>query len=288
MKRKSAIILIIALIAALLSLAVYGLFSRRITEKRYNKVMCYYIARGVTQNAAGFDDKIIALRKFVHGNLYSVYKDRRILDSVEIGDLLYGTGFCDTRSLVFMRLARGIGITSRLVYLLKKSGESPHTVAEVLAPDKRWVLVDLLYGLGLVTKDGKLASQSDIREDPGIILNDPLLKDAIGSGESCWSDPEFRDIYSNVPIYRLNVKGNRLDFLSWVPLGMLRPIINIIQNRYFEQIRPDIKDPYEFEMLKARGYHLLGYRKKSEELYRKIINGSNNEKLIDAVRFFSK
>ncbi|MEW6008041.1 MAG: transglutaminase-like domain-containing protein [Candidatus Omnitrophota bacterium] len=283
MKRKNIILIIVALV--LCSLALYGLFLRKITEKRYDKIMCYFITRNLVRNTSDFSTKIDVLMNFVHEDIHPFDKNHKTLDSSAIGDLIYGENRCDGQSTVFMRLARSIGITSRLLYLRDDSGVSPHTVAEVATPDKNWVIVDPLFNLEFRTKDGRLAGQSDIRNDLNILTGNKRIK-LVSQFSERWSDPNFLKMYYNTPTYKMTIEGIDVDFLKVIPVAVLRPIINIIQNRYFRQIQQEIKDPFEFKFVKARGFHLLGYFKKSLKLYDEIINKSNNFGLVQKTEFY--
>lgn len=246
--------------------------------------MCYYISHYVTRGAKTFEGKVSALRDFVHRNIHPIegYDDK--IDEGAIDTLLSGTGYCDQQSRVFIHLARSIGITSRLLFLESEGGGSLHAVAEALAPDKRWVIIAPLYRLGLFNKEGKFASQADIKDDPGIIMrnNRVVLRSKY---DPRWLDPKFVAIYYNPPQYIMTKRGIKFDFFKAVPLELMRPIINIIQNRYFQQLKPAFKGKYEFKMLEAHGYYLLGYYDKSGNLYREIIKDSNNLVLIHQAEF---
>ena len=265
--------------------ASYLLFFHPITEKRYNKIMDYYIASRLTRHLATFEEKVDVIRDFVHENVHPIAGYPNRLDTVAIDKLLSGIGWCDQQSRVFMQLARPIGITSRLLFLRNHEGISPHSVVEVLTPDNRWVLVSVLYRLDLVTKDGRLATQYDIKNDPAIITNDKRVK-MRARFEEKWTDAEFLSIFSNAPSYIVDKKGVMLDFLRSIPLSWIRPVVNIIQDRYLEGKRNETKDIYEFKMLKTRGYHLLGYYDKSEKLYAEIIRKSNNPNLRYKAEFY--
>lgn len=280
-RQKKALIILMIILPVLICISSHALFFREITASRYNKIMFYYIARNTTCNSNNFDEKIVALRDLVHENIHHIGKVGSHDHAIQ--HLLWGNGWCDQQSRVFMWLARGIGITSRLLFLKSESGSSPHSVAEVLTPDKRWVIVDSSFGLDLVTKDGKLAGQEDIKKDLSIITDNKKVKLASQPG-SCWADPKFIAIYYNTPRYVITRKGVPFDFLKLVPPSRLRPIVNIIQKRYLKQL--NIKDKYELKMLEARNYHLLGYHKRSKALYDKIINDSNNLQLIYKAEFY--
>lgn len=259
------------------ALSSYLLFLHPLTESRYNKIMDYYVAASLTRRLAIFEEKVAALRSFVHENIHPIAGYDNRLDTVGVDKLLSGIGWCDQQSRVFMQLARGVGITSRLLFLLDHDGNSPHSVAEVLTSDKRWVVVSVLYNLDFINKDGKFATQDDIKKYPSIITNNKRIKQR-ARFDAAWHDPDFLAIYSNKPLYVVVKKGVWPDFLRPVPLSWLRPIVSVIQDRYLEQKRGKI-GLYEHKMLKARGYHLLRYYDKSEILYAEIIKRSDDPKL---------
>jgi len=284
MKNKQSIIIIIAGFVFLF-ITLYFLFFVRITEKKYNGIMCYYIAHNVTLHSKGFEDKVVALRDFVHENIHPLEGYHNRLDTVATEKLISGIGWCDQQARVFIQLARSIGIKSRLLFLRSESGDSPHSVAEAFAPDNRWIIVDPMFRLDLLTKSGKLASQDDIRNDPSIISNNKRVR-LRAEYDPSWSDPKFLAIYSNPPSYIMTKRGIKFDFFKRIPLTWIRPIVNIIQDRYFNQFKQGINDIYEFRMIKARGYHLLGYYDRSEIMYRDIIKNSNNLQLTYKAEFY--
>ena len=213
--------------------------------------MCYYIARSLTDNRDNFNERIVAIRDFVHENVHPIHGYHNRLDTSAIEKLTSGIGWCDQSARVFMQLARSLGITSRLLFLKIESGSSPHSIAEALAPDGSWVTVDPMY-------------KSDRIRDPGYLA-----------------------MFSNPPTYVTTKKGVKVDFLKFVPLRLIRPVASIISNRYLNQIvAPAIKNIYEFKMLKARTYHLLGYYGKSERLYDEIIADCGDLPLIRKAGFY--
>lgn len=284
--RKKGLLIFLSFIVFILIVgSCYGLFIQKITPDRYNKIIFYYLARKATKDANNFDEKVIALRDLVHKNIHPVGQLTDYESMFEF--MIFGNGWCDQQSRVFMWLARAIGITSRLLFLRLESGVSPHSVAEVLTPDNRWVIVDPLFSLDLITKDGKLAGQDDIKKDIKILTNSKQVRSALQYGDR-WSDPKFLAIYYNPPRYVITKKGSPFDFLRAIPLSLLKPIINIIQQRYFEQ--QDIKNKYskegELVFVKARTFHLLGYYRESDRLYDKLIDESKDAQLKQKTQFY--
>jgi len=253
----------------------YFIFFYRITEKQYDKAMTYFVSRSITKDLRGFDEKIITIRDFVHYNVRPVTNYPNRLDTIAIDKLLSGVGFCDQQSRVFMQLAHNVGITSRLLFLKPKSGPSPHSVAEALEPDGRWIIVDVAYNLDLVNAEGKFASQEDIRKDLNIVKNNEkvLLRTPF---EKRLEDNTYLSIYGNEPVYIVTKNKTKFDPLRRVPLSWIRPFVSFIQNKYLEQIHSIINDPYEFKILKARGYHLLGYYDRGDSMYAEIIGNSRD------------
>ena len=248
---KKILLIFSVVLSGFLILAAWGLFFSKITEKRYNKIMCYYVARSLTDKRDSFDEKITAIRDFVHENVLPIHGYPNRLDTCAIEKLTSGIGWCDQASRVFMQLARSIGITSRLLFLRLESGSSPHSVAEALAPDGSWVVVDTMY-------------KSD-RAD----------------------DPEYLAMYEYPPIYVITKEGVGVDFLKFVPFGLIRPVVSVISNRYLKQTAaPASKNIYEFKMLKARTYHLLGYYEKSGILYDEIIENCADTPLMRKAGFY--
>ncbi len=248
--KKNLLLIFSILLVVFLAGASYYLFFFNITEKRYNKIMCYYIARSLTDNRDNFNDRVVAIRDFVHENVHPIYGYHNRLDTSAIEKLTSGIGWCDQSSRVFMQLARSIGITSRLLFLKLESGSSPHSVAEALAPDGSWITVDPMY-------------KSDRIRDPGYLA-----------------------MFSNPPIYVTTKRGIKVDFLKFVPLRLIRPAASIINNKYLNQIAPIVKNIYEFKMLKARTYHLLGYYGKSERLYDEITADCGDVPLMRKAGFY--
>ena len=284
--KKLALATIIIVVLIVLFAGVYFVFFSRITEKQYNGIMCYYISHYVTKDAKTFEEKVLALRDFVHRNIHPIDEYYNRLDTVAAEKLNSGIGWCDQQCHVFIQLARCIGLTSRLLFLhSEETGDSPHSIAEVLAPDNRWVIVDPLYRLDLINKDGKLASQEDIKNDPSIITNNRRIR-LRSQYALWWNSPQNVAIYYNKPRYVVTKKGIRFDVLKIVPLTWFRPIVNTVQDRYFREINPNIKDADEWKMLKARGAHLLGYYDKSEKLYDAIIQNSKNALLLDKAQYY--
>jgi len=282
---KHALLILIFFLAGT-ALGAWYLFFYKPTEKRYNKIMCYFITRSVTASSGNFDEKIIALRDFVSENVISIAGYHNRLDTCAIEKLTSGIGWCDQQARVFMQLARSIGITSRLLFLKTKDGVSPHSVAEVLAPDKRWVIVDTAYKIDLINKDGAFATQSDIEEDLSIIRDKKRVK-LRSKAEPRLADPEYLSVYYNPPEYVITKSGNEVDFLRFVPLWALRPAVRIINERYLEeQMKPGTEDAYEFKMMKARTLHLLGYSKRSGKLYDEVISDSGNPPLVRKAEFY--
>jgi len=283
MKKSTQLSLLLAL--CLIAGCSYYLTSIKISEKRYNKVMCYYSARSVTDGARNFKEKIIRLRDFVNENTASISDYYNRLDTCAIEKLITGIAWCDQQARVFMQLARSMGITTRLLFLRNKEGFSPHSVAEALTPDGRWIIVDPAYKLDLIRKDGFCAGQADIKENPNIISRNKRVC-LRAKYESRWAEADYLSIYSNPPRYVITKNGVEYDFLKFIPRVILRPIVRIINTKYLKQIKPKMASPYEFEFIKARTLHLLEYYTESAALYDDIISGSSDILLKDKAEFY--
>jgi len=285
MKNRLFFILLAGMVIAFAA-GVYYVFFYDVSEKRYNKIMCYYIARDVTDGTGDFYEKIARLRDFVNENIMPIDFSRLRLDTCAIEKLTTGSGWCDQQARVFMQLARGIGITSRLLFLRDGTGSSPHSIAEALAPDKRWVIVDSAFKLDLRNKKGDFATRSDVRNDIGIVRDNDRIK-LRAKFEEAWGKTGFLSIYSNPPTHVTCKKVNAIDYLKFVPTDLLRPAVAVINQRYLDRVRPGIENPFEFKMAKARTQHLLGYYGRASALYDDIIRNSGEPRLIRKAQYFN-
>ena len=270
----------------ILAIAAFYLFFADITEKRYNRIMCYYIARRLTENTDTFEGRVTAMRDFVHENTLSINGYHNRLDTVAIEKLTYGIGWCDQQCRVFMQLARAKGITTRLLFLLLKSGSSPHSIAEALAPDGRWMIVDSAYKLDLIKPDGSFATQADIKEDLSIVADNQRVK-LRAQFEERWADPEYLFVYYNLPRYVIVKEGVNFDFLKYIPLSLIKPIVEVISDRYIKKnIIPAAKNKYEADLIKARTQDLLGNYEKSKRAYESIIENCEELLLIRKAQYY--
>lgn len=281
MIRKVSLAVAVFVSLALTAAAFYFIFIFNLNENQYNRLISYYIARKLTCGVTDFDDKVAILRNFVHENVHPVDGYDTKLNTVAVMHLISGVGWCDGQSKVFIYLASRIGITSRLVYLRDNSGSSPHTIAQALSPDNRWVLVDSAFNLDLFNQQGKTASEDDIKSKHEIIINNERIKSRFKYAPKTVG-PNFTSIYYNKPTYRLTVEGKKYPLLDLIPLACLRPVFNIMQCRFLSQF----KDGFEYQILLARGYHLLGYYRKSMKIYDRIIKVSGNKPLVNKAEFF--
>lgn len=69
---------------------------------------------------------------------------------------------CGTATNAFVNLAQSAGLRSRRLLLLDQNRESKHVVAEVFVGD-RWIVVDPAYHTVFRRLDGRLVTQSDLR-----------------------------------------------------------------------------------------------------------------------------
>jgi len=284
MKRNSKLI-ITGILIVLVALASSFIRNIRLSEDRYNKIMCYYIARNITLNADTPEKKICALRNFVHINIHPIPEYKNRLDTKAIDKLVSGIGWCDQQARVFMQLARAIGINTRLLFLVNGSGSSPHSIAEAELPNGRWVIVDPFFNLELRNKKGELASQLDVKEDPAIITDNDKVK-LRKPYDKKWSNPDYISIYANTPQYIVEKKGVSIDLLRIVPISWIRFFDKYIADIYISQMQKKFKDEFELKLVKARTYHLIGYYKGSRSLYNEIIKGSKDPFLICKAEYF--
>lgn len=276
MKKTSTLIIAIALVT--LAAAAKSFISHlQISEHRYNKIMCYYIARNCTKDMDTVEKKICALREFVHLNVHPICGYHNRLDTVAIKKLISGIGWCDQQSRVFMQLAKAIGINTRLLFLTS-ANSSPHSIAEAQLPNGRWVIVDPLFNLELHNKNGELATRQDIKENPNIITNNDKIK-LRKQYDDQWGDPDFIAIYYNPPRIIVDKKAAPIDFLRFVPLAWIRVIDKYIAQRYMAQTKGRFKDELTFKMAMARTLHLIGCYKESKSLYYEIITTTKDSYL---------
>lgn len=284
MKKRLSFIAGIAFVIAAIT-TIYLIFFFKISEDAYNKIMCYYLARSLTDKITDFNERVVALKNFVHENVHPVAGYENRLDTVAIEKLISGIGWCDQQTRVFMALASNAGITTRLLFLQYKTGGSPHSVSEALSPDGRWVIVDPAYNLDLVNKNGDFATQEDIKNDLTIV-SDNIRVASAARFDANWANPDFLSVYGNEPIYIWTKKGRARHIFKHIPLKWLKPFIDFVQNRYIEQLRSQVKDESEFNMLKARAYSLLGDYDKSDILYEDVIRNAKSAKLKYKVQFY--
>jgi len=174
------------------------------------------------KNCETFDDKVLALRRYVHDVInkapsigaikpngevmtaeeYYDFRDRKRFLMNTIDKLDFGYEWCDGSASVFMHFAKKQNIKTRMVYLRvteKKDGiltlKSPHTIAEALSPDNRWVIVDTdpTYDLVLFNKDDKIASREDIKQDKSILYVNPLIR----KNPALWGSKDYLSMFYN-------------------------------------------------------------------------------------------
>ena len=278
-------IFIILAVILFLSGVVYFVFFHSFSENQYNNLMCYYISRQVTKNSKDFESKVSVLRDFVNENVHPVTGYDTTDDGSSIMTLLSGVGWCDSQARAFMQLASRVGIAARLLFLNMESRSSPHSVAEALAPDNRWIIVDPYFKLELINKEGKFASQGDIKSDPGIIINNPRIK-LSAAYDPKWSDPKFIAIYYNPPEYVVYKRGKTLFLLDSIPIEYFRPIFRIMQDRALIRLNQNRKSVYECDFIEARGLQFLNYYNEAERIYDKIIKNSDDSSLVQRTEFY--
>ena len=111
---RKRIFIISVILCVFIAVAV---FYQVINEKNYNDIMMAYVSATVTGSYVSFEQKVRTLRKFVHENIHPIAGEENRPDTVGIDKLIFGIGWCDQVSRVFMQLARKRGIKTRLLFL---------------------------------------------------------------------------------------------------------------------------------------------------------------------------
>ena len=177
------------------------------------------ISDTATKDSVTYEEKILALRRFVHKSMkapaigavkkdgkvitfdeYYHFRDKKRFQMNTIEKLDYGYGWCDDLASMFMYLAHKQGIVTRMVYLHARPPRTEeHTIAEALTADGRWVIVDLdpSYNLELFVKNGKIATRSDIAKNPNILRNNDTIKKLASKNPTLWNDENYTSIFYN-------------------------------------------------------------------------------------------
>ena len=241
-----------------------------------------YISSAVVGNNQDFEQKVRLLRNFVHENVHRLYGEHNRPDTIGFEKLVYGIGWCDQQSRVFMQLAKKQNIKSRLLFLKNEQGASPHSIAEAW-DGQRWVIVDCTNDLDLSNKQGRMASAEDIKEDMSILLENKRLK-AYGG---YWQDPAFLSMYHRTARCVNTKKPVNYQIFHHLPELPKRLFLGLITRIYIFKNRSQFVNSTEnLEYFRARICDLTGERKKAERLYRKMLQDKINPGLQDKVRFY--
>ncbi len=144
-----------------------------------NALLYQVIANQVTAGAQTPEQKTDSLTQFVFTNMHE--PDDAPIDGSPAEALIRGYAYCDSQSMIFMRLAQQVGLASRMVFLRKPDGESPHTLAEV-ETKHGWGLVDVFFGYVAMNADGTMATRQEL-----VDRDDPII-DMTGSEPSWYQD----------------------------------------------------------------------------------------------------
>ncbi|MDD5438640.1 MAG: transglutaminase domain-containing protein [Candidatus Omnitrophica bacterium] len=265
----------------LIAAVVFALF---LNEKSYNGIMMDVIAHRLTAGSPRAEDAVTALREYVHDNVSPVTGELSRSDTVGIEKLTSGVGWCDQKSRVFMSLARPLGITTRLLFLLNEQGRSPHSIAEADLGG-RWVLVDPSYNLDLVDANGAPATRDDIIRDPAILRDNSMVRTfSLYAPE--WGTDEYLSMYTRTPNYVNTRKGSRSVMTSFVPPAIARTIACYAQDIYIPKAKKDYPDLASYRLFTARSYHLSGRMHKAEVIYREVLTRPDMSYVHDRARFF--
>lgn len=255
-----------------------------INEKGYNSIMMEYISAKVVNGGTGFEDKIRTLRNFVHENVHPVSGEDNRLYTVGIDKLTSGVGWCDQISRVFMQLARGQGITTRLLFLQNKEGSSPHSIAEAW-DGKRWVLVDAAYNMEFNNSKGQMASMADVKESFDIVLENPRIKE-FASHNSWWADKEHLTMYYRTPQNVTTKRASQFRLMRFFPLALNKFFACVAQDMYIFKKRKDFSSRNDYLYFKARNYQLAGRANSAKKIYNKILESKNAGPLKGKALFF--
>jgi tetratricopeptide (TPR) repeat protein len=122
-------------------------------------------AARLTDGKRGDLERLTALQDWTTMNVRAQYAAPTRVVADNFYDIVRrGFGFCDQSAHVFASLARFAGYDSRLLFLRKEDGVSPHTVAQV-SVEGHWVVVDAWLGVVWHTPDGRLLSVEDVVAD---------------------------------------------------------------------------------------------------------------------------
>ncbi len=135
------------------------------------------ISDQVVKGKTTLEDKVLAIQHFVHEKITPVgntwVKPDFVMSSAD--RLNVGVGWCNHMASIFCHMASLEGITTRLLYLMDDTGNSPHTIAEALDGD-RWVIIDPLFDLEIRNSEGKLATRQDLQKDLNLIISAPAMQ----------------------------------------------------------------------------------------------------------------
>ena len=120
-----------------------------------------------------------------------------------------GVGWCNHQVKIAMYLLKSQGISSRMLYLVDKSGTtSPHTIGEALVKD-RFVIIDPLFDMVARNSRGELISRYDVMEDSSVISSYPTQQERLKDVNVYNNDgklfKEWIELYTNPAILAMEL-----------------------------------------------------------------------------------
>jgi len=256
-----------------------------INKRNYNFILAGYISGKLTGREEGFDKKIAILRNYVHDNVHPVNGEQSRPDTSFSEKMTSGIGWCDQKARVFIQLAKYAGIKTRLLYLIKEDGVSPHSIAEAWNGSK-WVIVDPAFNLDLRNKEGGMASMHDIEKDITILVDNPRVR-LFSKKNPIWNEPAFLTVYCRQPQVIDTKKAAGVNWLYIMPSFLREVIVLSAQDIYILKAEKMYRNaPMEYLFFKARNYQLIGRNSQSESCYKEFLTKYDESALADKTRFF--
>lgn len=126
------------------------------------------IAARLTAGKTNDHEKLEALADWTNETVRPQYAAPSRIVADNVYDIVRrGFGYCDQDAHVFATLARLAGYDSRLLFLRRADGVSPHSVAQVDVGG-RWVVVDAWLGVVWADEAGVLLTVEDVLARPSL------------------------------------------------------------------------------------------------------------------------
>ena len=133
----------------------------------YEAVLVPLVAHRVVGDAPTAEERTRRLEDFVYLNLRMPFL-APVFGEDNHDVLLRGFAYCNQAVYVFIHLLQEQDISGRMIYLYRKDGVSPHSVAEVQL-DGGWRVFDVLFGFSPIRPDGAIASVRDLVAEPALL-----------------------------------------------------------------------------------------------------------------------